>query len=195
MRRLPRPRLPRPAAPLARALVVLTGSACVLVSVLPDPARPVLVGAGLAVTAAVAAAATAWRGLGSLALALTTLAVLLASALDASDLRPVQVVAAAVLLMAMVAALDRAELRPVPVIVLRADRARRLGPPALGAAASAVVAYTGARTVVPSVGLVLAGLAAVVAALVLATRAHRNPADDPDVGESLPVGVPTRRPR
>lgn len=185
MRQVTRPRLSRPAAPLARALVVLTGSACVLVAVLPDPARPVLVAAGLAVAATLAAGATAWRLLGSVALALTTVAVLLASALDASDLRPGQVVAAALLLTAMVGALDRAEGpgRPAWVTVLRGPAARRTAPLALACGAALVVAYAAARTVVPSAGLVLAGLAAVVAALVLATRAHRNHVAGPDVGE------------
>jgi hypothetical protein len=43
--------------------------------------------------------------------------------------------------------------------------------PALGLAASAVVALAAARPAVPSVGLLLLGLAAGVAALVLATSA------------------------
>lgn len=172
---------PRPPAGLAvtlldRVLVVLTTAGVLLASVVPDPSRPVLVAAGLAIGAAAAAAATAWRLAGTTALGLATLTALLAGALDASDERPAQVVVAAALLLLTVWALDRAEAptRPRPVTVLRAPLARWAGPVAMSVGAAGLVAYAAARTVVPSVGLVLAGLAAAVAALVLATRAHRG---------------------
>jgi hypothetical protein len=132
------------------------------------------VAAALALAAALTAAATAWRTAGTVTLALTTAAVLLASVLDTSALRPAQLVVTAVLLVALVVALDRAEDpgRGGSVTVLRAPAAVPVGRGALAAGAAVVVAYTSARTVVPSVGLVLAGLASAVAALVLATRAH-----------------------
>ncbi|MGH8894241.1 MAG: hypothetical protein ACRDWY_13210, partial [Actinomycetes bacterium] len=120
--------------------------------------------------------ATAWRLAGTVALGLATLTALLAGALDASDERPAQVVVAAALLLLTVWALDRAEAptHPRPVTVLRAPLVRSAGPVAMSVGAAGLVAYAAARTVVPSVGLVLAGLAAAVAALVLATRAHRG---------------------
>lgn len=77
-------------------------------------------------------------------MALVAAAVLLAAALDGSDLRPVQVVLAG------------------PLVLL-------------------LISVTAARQVVPSVRLVLVGLAASVAAMVVATRAHRNQAGHPDV--------------
>ena len=48
------------------------------------------------------------------------------------------------------------------------------GPVAGAVGASALVAATAARDVVPSVALVLGGLVAAVAALVVTTRAHRD---------------------
>jgi hypothetical protein len=57
---------------------------------------------------------------------------------------------------------------------VRAPLSRRLGVPVLAVGAACLVAVTAAQDVVPSVGTVLAGLAAVVAALVVATRAHRG---------------------
>jgi ammonia channel protein AmtB len=75
------------------------------------------------------------------------------------------------------------------VTVLRARLLSRLAPAAGAVAASALVAATAAQDVVPSVGLVLGGLVAAVAALVVTTRVHRDePADD--VHESLSGRVP-----
>jgi hypothetical protein len=161
---------------LAGVLVVLSGAGAVLVTLPPDPSRPVLTAAWLAVAATVVAAASGWRLAGTLALTLTTGTVLLGGALDPSDLRPVQVVVATGLLLALVTALDQSEaaVGPPAVTVVRAPLARRLGLPALAVAAACLVAATAAQDVVPSVGTVLAGLAAVVAALVVATRAHRG---------------------
>lgn len=161
---------------LWRATVALTALACVLVTVLPDPHRATLSAAVLAVAAAAAAAVTRWQLAGTLALAQTTVTVLLAAALDASDLRPVQVVAAAALLLALVTVLDRCEAAAGPATdtVSRSSPGRRIGPAALAVGAAALVAITAAQDVVPSVELVLAGLAAAVAALVVATRSHRG---------------------
>jgi len=172
-----------------RLTVVVTVAAGVAVAAVPDLRRPVLTAGGAAI---------------ALAVALTTSAVLLAAALDASDLRPVQVVAAGVLLLATLAALERTETplgrrvgAATPLVVLRGPAASRLGVAAAAIGASALVAATAAQTVVPSVGLVLGGLGAAVAALVVTTRAHRDePANDgPDVHESLSGRVPTDRPR
>lgn len=156
-------------------LVVLAAGAAVLVAALPEPTRPVVVVAVVAVVAAAMAAVSGRRLAGTVALALVTLAVLLASALDASDLRPVQVVAAAVLVLVVATALDHVERADRGgVTVLRASTASRLTPPALAVGAAALVSVTAAQHVVPSVRLVLVGLAAAVAALVVASRAHRN---------------------
>lgn len=161
---------------LWRVLVVLGAAGAVVVAVLPDPARPVLVAAGAALASAVLAAASRWRLAGTATLGLVTLTVLLAAALDASALRPVQVVAAGVLLLATADALERCEAgadRPT-VTVVRTGATARLGPPVLAVGAASLVAVTAAQDVVPSVGLVLAGLVAAVAALVVGTRAHRG---------------------
>ncbi|HET9946249.1 MAG TPA: hypothetical protein VFR56_11395 [Actinomycetes bacterium] len=187
-----------------RVTLVVTVAAGVAVAAVPDLRRPVLTAGGAAVALAVAAAVTRLRALGTLAVALTTLSVLLAAALDASDLRPVQVVAAGVLLLATLAALERTESplgrrlgAATPLVVLRGPTASRLGVAAAALGASALVAATAAQTVVPSVGLVLGGLVAAVAALVVTTRAHRDePAHDgPDVHESLSGRAPTARQR
>jgi hypothetical protein len=187
-----------------RLTVVATVAAGVAVAAVPDLRRPVLTAGGAAVALAVAAAVTRLRALGTLAVALTTSSVLLAAALDASDLRPVQVVAAGVLLLGTLAALERTETplgrrlgAATPLVVLRGPAAARLGVAAAAVGASALVAATAAQTVVPSVGLVLGGLAAAVAALVVTTRAHRDePANDgPDVHESLSGRVPGERQR
>ena len=184
MRRLPSRAAVRDVAD--RLAVVATVAAGVLVAAVPDLRRPVLTAGGAAVAFAVAAAVTRVRALGTLAVVLTTSAVLLAAALDASDLRPVQVVAAGVLLLATLAALERTETpvgrRPgaaTPLLVRRAPAASRLTVTAGAVGASALVAATAAQTVVPSVALVLGGLAAAVAALVVTTRAHRDEPGEP----------------
>ena len=180
-----------------RAAVVLAVAACVTVSVLPDPGRPVLTAAGGAVAVAVAAALTRSRLLGTLATSAVTSTVVLAAALDPSDRRLVQVVGAGGLLLLAVAAMERVESatgRPLSVaagtvVVLQAPRPSRLGPAAAALGASALVAATAAQDVVPSVGLVLGGLVAAVAALVVTTRVHRDEQPD-DVRESLSGRAP-----
>lgn len=180
-----------------RSSVVLAVAACVAVAVLPDPRRPVLTAAGAAVAVAVAAAVTRSRLVGTLAVLAATGTIVLAAALDASDLRPVQVVGAGALLLLAVAAMERVESaagRPLTVTaatvtVLQAPRPSRLGPAAGAVGASALVAATAAQDVVPSVGLVLGGLVAAVAALVVTTRLHRDEQAG-DVRESLSGRVP-----
>ncbi len=180
-----------------RAAVVLAVAACVAVAVLPDPPRPVLTAAGTAVALAVAAAVTRSRLVGTVAVLATTTTVLLTAALDDSDLRPVQVVTAGVLLLLALAAMERVESgvgRPLSVTaatvtVLRAPPLSRLGPALAAIGASSLVAATAAQDVVPSVGLVLGGLVAAVAALVVTTRVHRDGQAD-DVRESLSGRVP-----
>lgn len=161
---------------LHQGVVVLAGWGALLVSAPPDPGRPVLTAAGLSAVACLLAATGEWPEAGTVAVGLVTLTVLLAAVLDASSWRAAQVLASAVLLLATVAALDRAEAPrgPAAVPVLRAPVGSRWGPPALAVGSAALVSYTAARSVVPSVGLVLVGLGAAVAALVLATGAHRR---------------------
>lgn len=179
-----------------RAVVVLAVGCCVALAVLPDPRRPVLTAAGAALALAVVAAVTRSRLVGTLTVLMTTATVLLAAALDASDLRPVQVVAAGALLLVALAALERGEAaagRPLAVTaatvtVARAPLTVRAGPVVGAVGASALVAATAARDVVPSVALVLGGLFAAVAALLVTTRAHRDEPDD--VHESLSGRVP-----
>lgn len=163
----------RTARALSRVTVVVTAGLCALLSALPDPSRPVVVAAVVAVVASVAAAVSGWRPAGDATVALVTVAVLLAAALDASDLRAVQVVLAGPLVLLLVTALDRgATAERGEVTVLRASAHARLAPAAAATGAAALVAVTAAQQVVPSVRLVLVGLVAAVAAMVVATRAH-----------------------
>jgi hypothetical protein len=162
---------------LQRAAVLGTGLAVLAVAVPPDPSRPVLVAASLALAACVAAAAIRRPLAGTVALAATTVTVLLAGALDASSVRPAQVVLAAGLLMALLAALagtEEARAAGGAVTVTRSRWPQRVAPVLLATTAGAIVAVTGAQDVVPSVPLVLAGLTAAVAALVVAASGHRT---------------------
>lgn len=174
-----------------RAAAVVAVAATVAVAALPDPRRPVLTAAATSVLVALAAVVTRSRLLGTLTLASTAATVLLAAALDASTTRPAQVVAAGVLLLAALGALEHAEAGTGAGTALRATPVRRHGPAVLAVAASCLVAATAAQDVVPSVGLVLAGLVTAVGALLVTTRAHR---DEPvrDVRESLSGRVPQR---
>jgi hypothetical protein len=159
-----------------RAAVLGSGAAVAALAALPDPSRPVLLLAGITVAASVAAATLPARVLGTLAVLSATATALLAGALDASSVRPVQMVAVAALL--QVAALSvREEATAVSaeaVTVARAPWHRLAGPALLALIAGTLVAVTAAQDVVPSVPLVLAGLAAAVTALVIATGGHRT---------------------
>jgi hypothetical protein len=160
-----------------QAAVLGTGAAVLAVAVLPDPSRPVLVAAALALAACAAAAAIRRPMAGTAALAAATVTVLLAGALDASTVRPVQIVLAAGLLIALMSALAAAEEARAAggaVTVTRSPWPQRLAPVLVAMTAGAIVAVTGAQDVVPSVPLVLAGLTAAVAALVVAASAHRT---------------------
>lgn len=168
----------RTARALWQVTVVVSAGLCALVSALPDPSRPVVVAAVVAVVASVTAilpGVRGWRPAGDAAVALVTVAVLLAAALDGSDLRAVQVVLAGPLVLLLITALDRGTTAERgEVTVLRSPTASSLAPAAAATGAAVLVAVTAAQQVVPSVRLVLVGLAAAVAALVVATRAHRN---------------------
>jgi hypothetical protein len=161
-----------------RAAVLGSGAAVAALAALPDPSRPVLLLAGITVAASVAAATLPARVLGTLAVLSATATALLAGALDASSVRPVQMVAVAALLVLQVAALSvREEATAVSaeaVTVARAPWHRLAGPALLALIAGTLVAVTAAQDVVPSVPLVLAGLAAAVTALVIATGGHRT---------------------
>jgi hypothetical protein len=158
--------------------VVGLGVAVAVVSAVPDPSRPVLVLAVLTLAACLAAAALRWRSAGTLAVLAATLTPLLAGALDASGPRPVLTVVTAALLVLLVSALasseDARSASPGAVTVGRAPWSRLALPPLLALVAGSVVAVTAAQDVVPSVPLVLAGLAAAVTALVIAAGAHRT---------------------
>jgi hypothetical protein len=161
-----------------RTAVVAAGVAVVAVAAVPDPSRPVLVLAGITVAASVAAAALPMRLLGTLVVLSATLTALLAGALDASSVRPLQMVAVAALLLVLVSALSAREdvgaVSAKVVTVVRAPWHRLAGSALVALVAGALVAVTAAQDVVPSVPLVLAGLAAAVAALVIATGGHRT---------------------
>ena len=161
-----------------QAAVVVVGTAVAVVAAVPDLDRYVVVLAGLTVVAAVAAAVLPWRLTGTVTVLAATLTVLLAGTLDTSDVRPVQAVTDAALLILLVAVLgvreDRSGQGPhAASVALRSAPARAVAP-ALALGAGSLVAFTAAQDVVPSVPLVLAGLAAAVVALVVAAGAHRS---------------------
>jgi hypothetical protein len=175
---VPGRRGPRLREVATQAAVVAVGTAVAVVAAVPDLDRYVVVLAVLTVVAAVAAAVLPWRMTGTVTVLAATLTVLLAGTLDPSSLRPVQAVLAAALLMLLVAVLgareDRSGQSPhAASVALRSAPARAVAP-ALALGAGSLVALTAAQDVVPSVPLVLAGLAAAVVALVVAAGAHRR---------------------
>lgn len=160
-----------------RAAVVGTSAAAVLVSSLPDPHRAVLLLAGITLAVSVAAAVIRWRLLGTLTLVFATLTALLAGALDASTVRPAQVVAVASLLLVLLAVLagnEDGRYGGRGTVVARGPLSRRVAAPAAALLAGCAVAVTAAQDVVPSVPLVLVGLTAAVAALVVAVGSLRR---------------------
>ena len=163
---------------LSRAGVVGSGVGAAAAVVLPDPSRPVLVLAGAAVLSCLVAAVLPWRLIGTLAVLSVTVTVLLADALDTSSSRPLQTLVGAALLVGLVAALSACEDVSAgsrdAVVVARGPLRRRLGIVLLALGAGSVVAVTASQDVVPSVPLVLAGLAAAVTALVVAAGVHRT---------------------
>jgi hypothetical protein len=163
---------------LSRAAVVGCGVAAAATVALPDPNRPVLVLAGAALLSCVVAALLPWRLTGTLAVLAVTATVLLADALDTSTWRPLQSLVGAALVVGLVAALSAYEetwaASADSVVVARGPLRRRLGVVLLALGAGSVVAVTASQDVVPSVPLVLAGLAAAVTALVVAAGVHRS---------------------
>jgi hypothetical protein len=158
---------------LAMAITTLAGLAACALSVVSGE-RPVLTVGYVAAVTVVAAVVTGWRWLGSAATMATTATVLFAAAISSERIGPVHLVGASVLLLVLVAGLDRVELSarsPRTVVLDRAPLARRIAVPLLATAATAGVAITATAPVVPSVGLVLLGLLAGLAALLVATRA------------------------
>jgi hypothetical protein len=104
--------------------------------------------------------------------------VLLADAVDTSTWRPLQSLVGAAFAVGLVAALSEVEDTWAgsadAVVVARGPLRRRLGIVLLALGAGSVVAVTASQDVVPSVPLVLAGLAAAVTALVVAAGVHRT---------------------
>ena len=159
-------------------LVTALAGAAVVVAAAPDPRRPVLVLAGATLAAALVAAVTRWRLAGTLTVAAAALTVLLGGALDPSGLRPAGVVLDGALLVGLVVALsageDSRDLSRSGETVLRAPLTRRAGPALGGLVASGAVSVAAAQDVVPSVPLVIVGLAAAVCAVVVASVGHRG---------------------
>ena len=134
--------------------------------------RPVLTIGGAGAVAVVGAVLTGWRWLGSIATFAVTATVLLAAVVSGGQVGPWHLAGASALLVGMVAGLDvveRAARSPRPELIGLDPMARRVLVPVLGLLAAAGVALAADRPAVPSVGLVLLGLAAGVAALVIAT--------------------------
>jgi hypothetical protein len=154
------------------------GAAVAGVAAVPDLDRYVLLLAALTVVASVAAAVLPWRITETVAVLTATLTVLLAGTLDTSGTRPVQAVADATLLVLLVAVVgareDRSGRSPHAASVGLRSAPARAATPALALGAGSLVALTAAQDVVPSVPLVLAGLAAAVVAFVVAAGAHRS---------------------
>ncbi len=163
---------------LSRAAVIGCGVGAAAAVVLPDPSRPVLVLVAGSVLACVVAAVLPWRLTGTLAVLVVTLTVLLADAVDTSTWRPLQSLVGAAFAVGLVAALSEVEDTWAgsadTVVVARGPLRRRLGIVLLALGAGSVVAVTASQDVVPSVPLVLAGLAAAVTALVVAAGVHRT---------------------
>ena len=163
---------------LSRAAVVGCGVGAAVAVVLPEPSRPVLVLAGAAVLSCLVAAVLPWRLTGTLAVLTVTVTVLLADALNTSSWRPLQSLVGVALVVGLVAALSACEDvwagSSDAVVVTHGPLRRRLGIVLLALGAGSVVAVTAAQDVVPSVPLVLAGLAAAVTALVVAAGVHRT---------------------
>ncbi len=158
--------------------VVAAAAAAATVAAVPDLNRYVVLLGALTVVAALAAAAQPGRLVGTLAVLMAAMTVLLAGTVDASSLRPVQAVVDAALLVALIAALGAQEgstgRSPHAASVPGRPGPARWAAPLMALGAGVLVAVTAAQDVVPSVPLVLAGLAAAVVSLVVAAGAHRG---------------------
>ena len=134
--------------------------------------RPVLTIGGVGAVALVGAVLTGWRWLGSIATFAVTATILFAAVVSSEHVGPWHLAGASALLVGMVAGLDGVERASRPLrleLIGLHPMARRVLIPVLGVVAAAGVALAADRPAVPSVGLVLLGLAAGVAALVIAT--------------------------
>ncbi len=162
-----------PAVRRAAAMVATTAvglAACSLSLVSGE--RPVLTIGATGAVAVVGAVLTGWRWLGSIASFVVTATVLFAAVVSSDRVGPWHLAVASALLVGLVAGLDaveRSSRSPRPELIGLDPMARRVLVPALGVVASAGVALAADRPAVPSVGLVLLGLAAGVAALIIAT--------------------------
>jgi hypothetical protein len=162
--------------PLLRRLVTMAATAAAGLGAcslsLVSGQRPVLTLGGAGAVAVVGAVVSGWRLLGSVASFAITATVLLAAVVSSERVTAWHLVGASALVVGLVAGLDRVERpsrSPGAELIGLDPVARRALVPVLGVAAAAVVALAADRPAVPSVGLVLLGLAAGVAALMLAT--------------------------
>lgn len=174
----PRPevRARTPVPPVLRRLVTMVATAtagllaCSLTLVSGE--RPVVTLGAAGAVAVVGALVSGWRWLASVASLTVTAAVLFAAAVSSDEITSWHLVGASALIVVLVTGLDRVERptrSPVPELIGLDPVARRALVPVLGVVAAAAVALAADRPAVPSVGLVLLGLAAGVAALVIAT--------------------------
>ena len=134
--------------------------------------RPLLTIGAAGAAAVVAAVLTGWRWLGSIASFSATASVLFAGIVSSDQVGPWHLAGASALLVGLVAGLDgveRSARSPRPELIGLDPMARSVLVPVLGVVAAAGIALAADRPAVPSVGLVLLGLAAGVAALVIAT--------------------------
>jgi hypothetical protein len=134
--------------------------------------RPVLTIGAAGAVAVVGAVVSGWRWLASVASLAVTAAVLFAAGVSSDQITAWHLVGASALIVVLVTGLDRVERparSPGPELIGLDPVGRRALVPLLGVVAAAAVAVAADRPAVPSVGLVLLGLAAGVAALVIAT--------------------------
>jgi hypothetical protein len=134
--------------------------------------RPVLTIGAAGAIAVVGALVSGWRWLASVASLVVTASVLFAAGVSSDRITAWHLVAASALIVVLVTGLDRVERparSPGPELIGVDPVGRRALVPILGVVAAAGVAVAADRPAVPSVGLVLLGLAAGVAALVIAT--------------------------
>lgn len=135
--------------------------------------RPVLTIGGAGAVAVLGAVVTGWRWLASAAALTVTSTVLLSAAVSSDQVTGWHLVGASALIVGLVAGLDRVERparSPRPELIGLDPVARRSLVPVVGLLAAAAIAVAADRPAVPSVALVLLGLAAAVTALVLATN-------------------------
>jgi hypothetical protein len=165
-----------PVPPVLRRLVTRVASATAGLAAcslsLVSGERPVLTIGAAGAVAVVGAVVTGWRWLATVASLAVTASVLFAAGVSSDRVTAWHLVGASALIVVLVTGLDRVERparSPGPELIGLDPVARRSLVPTLGVVAAAAVAVAADRPAVPSVGLVLLGLAAGVAALVIAT--------------------------